>query len=136
MLTEAKIDTDRMHTIVFGIGININTSIHSMPESIQSIATSLKEITGKSFSLNRIAIDIIDAVIRAYQQCLDPSEKTALSKIWDAYDYLKGQTIECIQNQKHIKGTAVGINEAGALLLKTASNCLESVHSGDVQIKK
>ena len=136
MLTEAKIDTDRMHTIVFGIGININTSIHSMPASIQSIATSLKEITGKSFSLNRIAIDIIDAVIRAYQLCLDSSEKTTLTKIWDTYDYLKGHTIECIQNQKHIKGTALGINEAGALLLKTASNGLESVHSGDVQIKK
>lgn len=136
MLTEAKIDTDRMHTIVFGIGININAKVQAMPASIQTIATSLKEITGKTFSLNHIAIDIISSVIRAYEQCVKTSESDLLPEAWQDYDYLRGKIIECTQNQKQIKGTVLGIDSAGALLLKTETNGIESIHSGDVRIKK
>ena len=136
MLTEAKIDTDRMHTIVFGIGINVNSSAKTMPQSIQSIATSLKEITGGTISLNQIAIAVIAAVIRAYSICMNPEESTKLPIQWQDYDYLKNKRVELMQNHKTIKGTVLGINDDGALLLKTDADVIKTIHSGDVTLKK
>ena len=125
-----------MHTIVFGIGINVNSSAKTMPQSIQSIATSLKEITGGTISLNQVAIAVIAAVIRAYSICMNPEESTKLPIQWQDYDYLKNKRVELMQNHKTIKGTVLGINDDGALLLKTDADVIKTIHSGDVTLKK
>ena len=41
-----------------------------------------------------------------------------------------------MQNYKTIKGTVLGINDDGALLLKTDADVIKTIHSGDVTLKK
>ena len=47
MLTEAKMDADCMRSIIFGIGLNLNSNPNEYPEGIRQLATSLYAISGK-----------------------------------------------------------------------------------------
>ena len=50
ILTELQADMDQVHSIIIGIGVNVNQSIKSFDETVQSIATSLKMETGNDFN--------------------------------------------------------------------------------------
>ena len=136
ILTEARIDSDRMHTIILGLGLNINSSPRSFPEEIKSIATSLRAETNQSYDMNVLSIEIIQATVRAYNKCIEDSNKDALSKAWDAFDYLKNQPVTLTENGQKISGIALGINAYGALQVKKNNGTIHSIHSGDVTLKQ
>lgn len=136
ILTEARIDSDRMHTIILGLGLNINSSPRSFPEEIKSIATSLRAETNQSYDMNVLSIEIIQATVRAYNKCIEDSNIDALSKAWDAFDYLKNQPVTLTENGIKISGIALGINAYGALQVKKNNGTIHSIHSGDVTLKQ
>ena len=136
MLTEARIDADRIHTIAFGIGININSRVHSMPDAIKPLATSLKEETQTDHPLNEIAIRIIEATISAYERCLHEDPTDSLQDAWQTHDYLEGKSVALTENGRKLNGTAMGIDGHGALQLKTKDGMIHSIHSGDVTLRR
>ncbi len=136
ILTEAKIDSDRMHTIILGLGLNINSTQKSFPEEIRSIATSLRAETNQTYDMNVLSIEIIQATIRAYNKCIESNDDESLCDAWDSFDYLKDQTVALTENGKKISGLAIGINAYGALQLKTNNGTIRSIHSGDVTLKR
>lgn len=136
ILTEARIDSDRMHTIILGLGLNINSTSTSFPEEIKSIATSLRAETSQSYDMNSLSIEIIQATVRAYNKCIEASDQDSLSSAWDTFDYLKGQAITLTENGQKVSGVALGINSYGALQVKKNNGTIHSVHSGDVTLKQ
>lgn len=136
ILTEARIDSDRMHTIILGLGLNINSTAKTFPEEIKSIATSLRAETNRSYDMNTLSIEIIQATVRAYNKCIESSDKDSLTKAWDTFDYLKGQAISLTENGQIVSGIALGINSYGALQIKKNDGTLHTIHSGDVTLKQ
>lgn len=134
MLTEARIDADRIHTLVLGIGLNVNSRVGTMPDAIKSLATSLKEETQTDHPLNEITIRIIEATIAAYERCLQEDPSDLLREAWQAHDYLEGKSVVITENGRTLKGKAEGINEYGALQLKTKDGTIHSIHSGDAKL--
>ncbi|PDH27087.1 MAG: biotin--[acetyl-CoA-carboxylase] ligase [Puniceicoccaceae bacterium MED-G32] len=136
ILTEARIDSDRMHTIILGLGLNINSTTKSFPEEIRSIATSLRAETNQSYDMNALSIEIIQATVRAYKKCTVSNNNESLSKAWDAFDYLKDKPISLTENGQKVSGLALGINSYGALQIKKNDGKIHTIHSGDVTLKQ
>ena len=136
ILTEARIDSDRMHTIILGLGLNINSTTKSFPEEIRSIATSLRAETNQSYDMNALSIEIIQATVRAYNKCTVSNNNESLSKAWDAFDYLKDKPISLTENGQKVSGLALGINSYGALQIKKNDGKIHAIHSGDVTLKQ
>lgn len=136
MLTEAKIDADCMRSLIFGIGININSNPQSYPDPLNKTATSLQALSGKEHSLNTITAELIHAIEQAYQHSILGKSGECLTSAWAPLSSLCGQAVQATNRHSTVQGTACGIEESGALLIKDAEGVIHPVHAGDVQLSK
>jgi BirA family biotin operon repressor/biotin-[acetyl-CoA-carboxylase] ligase len=136
MLTEAKMDADTMRSIVFGIGININSNPTSYPDEIRKIATSLYAVEGEELSLSRVAASVLQAIVSAYNACIQNQTTESLPEAWAPLSSLSGKPVTALCGEKTIQGIASGIDDSGALLLKGADGSIQKVRAGDVTLKK
>lgn len=137
MLTEAKLDADSIRSIVFGLGLNVNSNPNDFPDEIRPLATSLHAIRGEALPLNEVAAAMIRAIEEAYAICvqgLDTPQK--LSEAWQPLDALAGRKVTALLKNSEITGIASGIDESGALLLQTPDGGKEVIRAGDVTLKK
>ena len=136
MLTEAKVDADNLRSIIFGIGLNVNSNPAKYPKEIQKTATSLYAVGGEELRLNHIVAKVITATQAAYNNCILGSGLENLVDAWAPLNSLSGQSITAIINNKEITGFACGINESGALQFLDEGGILHSINAGDVTLKK
>lgn len=136
MLTEAKMDADGIRSIIFGVGINVNTNPQGFPEEIRSLATSLQAIQGEALSLNTIAAYVLKAVQQAYNACIEGDTSEPLPEAWAPLNALAGQTVTAMRGDTVINGVAEGIDPSGALILRQHDGSMQTVRAGDVTLKK
>jgi BirA family biotin operon repressor/biotin-[acetyl-CoA-carboxylase] ligase len=136
MLTEAKIDADSIRSIIFGIGLNVNSNPSKYPPEIRKTATSLYAVHGEELSLNQIAASVIAAIQNAYNACILGNGSEDLVAAWSPLSSLSGKAVTAIMSGKEITGIACGIDETGALQLQSEDGILHSVRAGDVTLKK
>ena len=118
MLTEAKIDADGLKTIVFGIGINLNSNPNEYPKELRALATSLYAIGGKELPINEVTAAVLNAIENAYRQCIEHSDPKSLEQEWASLDALEGKPVTARMGETEITGIARGIDDSGALLLE------------------
>ncbi len=135
MLTEAKMDADSIRSIIFGIGLNLNSNPANYPIEIRGIATSLYAVHGKELPLNQVAAKVIAAIHTAYQCAMGASITENIADAWAPLSALAGKHVTAIMSGKEISGIASGIDASGALLLQTESG-MRSIRAGDVTLKK
>ena len=136
MLTEAKMDVDSLRSIVFGIGINLNSNPSKFPQELRKIATSLYAINGEAVPLNKVAARVLQAINDAYEACIHNRTTETLPEAWTPLSALDGKTVTAFQGDKEISGIASGIDESGALLLIQPDGSTIPVRAGDVTLKK
>jgi BirA family biotin operon repressor/biotin-[acetyl-CoA-carboxylase] ligase len=136
MLTEAKMDSDSMRSIVFGIGINLNSNPTAYPKELRSIATSLYAIHGEEVPLNRLAAAVLQAINQAYEACIQNKTTESLPAAWAPLSALCGKPVTALHGDVTISGIASGIDASGALLLKSTDGSIHAVRAGDVTLKK
>lgn len=136
MLTEAKMDSDSMRSIVFGIGINLNSNPTSYPKELRSIATSLYAIHGEEVPMNQVTAAVLHAVNSAYEACIHNKTTEILPEAWAPLSALCGKPVTALRGDLTISGIASGIDETGALLLSQPDGSTIPVRAGDVTLKK
>jgi len=136
MLTEARMDADRIRSIIFGIGLNVNGNPLQFPPELRPSATSLHAVHGQTLSLNEVAARVIHAVQKAYEGCIGGSPTESLAEAWPPLDALAGKTVQAQTGGREISGLACGIDEGGALLLRDATGATTALRAGDVSLKK
>lgn len=136
MLTEAKVDADSLRSVIFGIGLNVNSNPARYPKEIKKVATSLYAVGGEEQRLNQVAAKVITAIQTAYGNCILGSGSENLVDAWAPLNSLSGQSVTAIMNNKEITGIACGIDESGALQLLDEGGIIRSVRAGDVTLKK
>ena len=134
MLTEARIDSDRMQTLILGLGLNLNSPKTAFPEELRGKATSLRAEANTSFEMNALSIEIIRASLFAYKNCIDEQTTESLDVAWDALDYLKGKSISLREKGQVYSGIASGISANGALQVRLNCGSIKSIHSGDITL--
>ena len=136
MLTEAKMDADTLRSIIFGVGINVNSNPNSFPENLRSSATSLHAIHGETVPLNRLAAQVLQAIQRAYETCTSDNHSNLLPEAWTPLNALAGKYVTAYHNGRECSGIVSGIEKDGALLLKQPDDKILSIRAGEVTLKK
>jgi BirA family biotin operon repressor/biotin-[acetyl-CoA-carboxylase] ligase len=134
ILTEADMELDRINFVVVGIGINVNMTRTLFPPSIKDTATSLQEALGREIS--RIAL--IQAILRRLEQWykrLGQGRGEEIRRRWKELALVQGQKVEVTSLGEVVRGTALDIDEDGALLVQTHSNTIKRVVAGDVTLR-
>lgn len=127
ILTEMNAESDRILYIVVGIGINVNSGPRQLPEG----ATSLKEQTRKAWDRCALAIKILEKIEGHYRKLIAGDFKE-LASLWESYSLISGRRISATTLVGKCEGTALGIDEDGALWIREDNGLQTKVLSGDI----
>ena len=136
MLTEARIDSDQIRDLVFGLGLNINSPAAAWPSDLAPRAIALAELTGTPLDFNRLAAALIGRILLAYQKFVDGDYTHTFADLWHRYDILRGRSIVLLEGGRRHAGTVAGLDDEGALLLRDARGRTTRYRAGEVSIEK
>jgi len=136
MLAESTVETDRITSLIFGVGINVNLSEEQIPPELRKQATSLAVAAGHTFSLDPLIAAVIEELLTAMRECVHGIDEDVLADEWEKYACYLREPVHVIESNDSIhEGKMVGIDRAGCLLLRDSSGRLLSYHSGDVSLR-
>ncbi len=136
ILTEARVDADQIRDLVFGLGLNLNSPAAAWPADLGQRAVSLAELTGTSLDFNRLTTAVIGRVLLAYQRFVDGDYAETFATLWHRYDVLRGRTVTLLEGTRRHPGTVLGVDDEGALLLKTGRGRTHRFPAGEVTLEK
>jgi BirA family biotin operon repressor/biotin-[acetyl-CoA-carboxylase] ligase len=136
MLTEARLDADRIHDLVFGLGLNLRPPARGWPAELSARATALSDHTSAPLDPNKFAAALVGRVLDAYQRFLDGSYTRDFADLWHRFDTLKGRAVTLLQGEREIRGVALGIDDEGSLLLRLANGHTDRFRAGEVSFSK
>ena len=136
MLTEARIDSDQIRDLIFGLGLNVNGTTENWPAELGRRAVSLAEQANAPLDINRFTAALIGRVLLAYEQFAEGDHVATFADLWRRYDVLRGNEIALLQGDRRVSGTAMGIDGEGSLLIRSGNGRLQRFHAGDVSIEK
>lgn len=135
IFTELQADIDRVHSIILGIGVNVNQQLSDFPEEIQSIATSIQMITGQPVDRAKLVAQILHH-LEIYSDMYVKHGFTPLKILWESYSCTLGKRIKAIMVHQQIEGIALGITDDGVLQVKTDDGKIHGIYSADIEIQK
>lgn len=134
ILTEMQAESDRIHSVIIGIGMNINQQIEDFPVDLQEKASSLLIESGAQVSrakvIQRVLIRMEDLYTLYLQEGFMP-----IKILWESYAISLGQVIKASTVNDTIVGKALGITDAGVLLLEDNLGTVHSIYSADIEIQ-
>jgi BirA family biotin operon repressor/biotin-[acetyl-CoA-carboxylase] ligase len=131
ILTEAACDSERLHYVILGVGVNLNYRLAAMPDEIRARATSVAELNGKSVSRESFLRRLIHDLDRCYGE-LEEAGFSSLAPRWEAHFGLRGQRVRVENFDQNVTGWARGIDRDGALLVEDELGAVKRVIAGDV----
>lgn len=132
LLNEIQSETDRIHFVILGIGVNLNVDKRMFPREIRSIATSMKQETGQAISRKDFLSSLLNQLEAWYTLYLREGDEVILNA-WRALAQIKGKPVRVTSFGEMLSGIAVDIDSDGALLLKTKDGKTKRVVAGDVE---
>jgi BirA family biotin operon repressor/biotin-[acetyl-CoA-carboxylase] ligase len=132
MLTEARLDADRIHDLVFGLGLNLRPPAGGWPGELAVRATAIAEHTAVPLDPNKFAAALLTRVLDAYERFLDGTFLKTFADLWHRFDLLKNRQVTLLQGERELRGTAVGIDDEGSLLLRSADGHVDRYRAGEV----
>ena len=134
ILTELSVDPQgAVRYAIVGIGINRSQTREDFPAHIRDIAISLETVTGQAVEAAALAA----AMIRALKE-LDPSLLSGRKSLLAAYEkdcVTLGKEVVLLRGNEKRRGTAVGIDPDGALLVTFRDGTTQAVNSGEVSVR-
>jgi BirA family biotin operon repressor/biotin-[acetyl-CoA-carboxylase] ligase len=134
ILAEMRTRADRVAFIIAGIGVNLNMKKLHFPLGLRETATSLQMETAMDIDRLDFAIRLLDALERWYRIYLN-SGQDHIRQTWLKYADIIGKRIEVVFKSDTQRGTVVGLDENGALLLEGEAG-VQQVLAGDVYIER
>ncbi|MDP2972303.1 MAG: biotin--[acetyl-CoA-carboxylase] ligase [Deltaproteobacteria bacterium] len=134
LLNEIQSETDRIHFVILGIGVNLNLDEKMFPQEIRSVATSMKQEMGQSISRKAFLQSILLALEAWYSKFLKEGGAVIL-KAWRDRAHIKGKRVKVTSFGETISGIAVDVDSDGALILRMENGKRRRVVAGDVEYK-
>jgi BirA family biotin operon repressor/biotin-[acetyl-CoA-carboxylase] ligase len=119
--------------IVAGVGLNVAMP-KSAAQAIDQPWVDLRRIPGTGrLSRNRLAACLISELVTAFAQ-FEQSGFDAFREEWQGYDLVQGQPVIVKLPTTTVSGIARGVDEAGALLVETATG-IRRFLGGEVSLR-
>jgi BirA family biotin operon repressor/biotin-[acetyl-CoA-carboxylase] ligase len=131
ILTELSADTERVHFVVLGIGVNLNTEPGDFPDDLRELATSVSIMRGQPVPRALFTA----ALLTKLETWLDAWQEDGFGAVrerWKALSSILGKDVLVRSDSKELRGVAEDIDDAGALLLRVDGR-IERVLAGDVE---
>jgi BirA family biotin operon repressor/biotin-[acetyl-CoA-carboxylase] ligase len=128
LLIETEPMGKRLAFAVIGIGLNVRQEAGDFSPEVRGLATSLYLATGQSYRRADLLVALLQALERRLSRPFEEAREA-----WTASSLTLGQrvTLTTVRGRKH--GQALGLDESGALLLRSDSGEVEAVTAGDMQ---
>ena len=134
VLTELGFDNrGNVDFAVVGIGINCCQQEADFPEDIRRIAGSLASVTGQKIDRALVAVAMMDALFRMDAKLLTDKAHTLNRYRQDCITL--GQEISLVRGEEVRHGTALDIDEDGALIVRFSDGQISAVNSGEVSVR-
>ncbi len=134
LIESTQIHQDKLGVII-GVGLNVNSD----PGDIAWIKAqnkpwcSLFEITKEKLDRNSLIASLLIHIEQHISQFILNGFAPFL-EAWEKWDYLYGKTIEIWHADDCIRGTAMGIDAGGQLMIADQHHCIQHVSSGEATI--
>lgn len=132
ILTELSADTERVHFVIVGVGVNLNGRAEDFPEELRPLATSLA--AEREAPVPRALFTA--ALLTRLEHWLDVHAEEGFDAIREAWKKLSvtlGQEVLVRTDRNEFRGMAEDIDDSGALLVKRSDGVTERVLAGDVE---
>ena len=134
VLTELGFDSRGMVDFaVIGIGINCCQQEEDFPEEIRGIAGSLTSVSGSQIDRAKVAAAMMDALYRMNAELL--TGKAEMLSRYRRDCVTLGQEISLVRGDEIRHGTALDIDDEGALIVRFTDGHTQTVNSGEVSIR-
>ncbi|MEK5381141.1 biotin--[acetyl-CoA-carboxylase] ligase [Niallia sp. FSL W8-0635] len=131
ILTEMQADSDRIHSLIIGIGINVNQQLEDFPEELKASATSIYLETNKSWDRAKIIQEIMKQIEKLYLLYLEKGFYP-IKLLWESYSISLGNKVTANTLNGSVFGLAKGITDDGVLLLEDEEGVVHSIYSADI----
>lgn len=118
---------------IIGIGINCLQASADFPPEIRDIAGSLSMVTERPISISHVASAMMDALHQMDKMLL--SGKPGIMDSYRRDCITLGQYISLVRGSEIRHGTAIELDEDGALLVRFSDGHTEVINSGEVSIR-
>lgn len=133
ILTEMSTELECINYVVTGIGINAN--MEEFPEEIREVATSILMQTGKTVKRSELIGAVMEAYEKYYALFMESGNMAGLLEAYNSHLANVNRSVRVLAPGNEYVGTALGINEAGELLVKTEDGAVHQVISGEVSVR-
>lgn len=131
ILTELQAESDRVKYMIIGIGINVNQEKEDFPKELETIATSLKIVSGTEVSRVKLVQEILKRHEKLYHLYINEGF-LPVKLLWEGYSSTIGKTIVARTISGSIHGIAIGLTDEGVLLLEDEEGTLHKIYSADI----
>ena len=135
LLNEIHSETDRIHFVILGVGVNLNMDKKLFTKEIRSTATSLKMETGKTVSRKEFVRCLLEALEKWYTLFLREGGKPVLDA-WRERARIRGKAVKVTSFGETLFGRAVDVDSEGRLILETEKGERKRIVAGDVEYSR
>lgn len=135
ILTELRLSNHGIvdYTII-GIGINCCQEMEDFPPEIRDIAGSLHLATGNKIDRSAVAASMMEALYKMDRMLLNQKQEILQQYRRDCITV--GQEISLLRVGEEVRhGTAIDVNDEGALVVAFSDGHVETVNSGEVSVR-
>lgn len=131
ILTELSADTERVHFVVVGIGVNLNCVPADFPDDVRTLATSVLERRGQPVPRALFTAALLTKLETWLDRWTDEGFEPVRAA-WKALAPLLGTEVLVKADAKELRGVAEDLDPSGALLVRVDGR-LERILAGDVE---
>ena len=133
ILTELQAEADRIHSIIIGIGINVNQKEEDFPSELQEKASSLFIEKGKVISRAGLIKSFFKHFEKLYLLYLEQGF-FPIKLLWEGYAVSIGKILKARTLTNVIEGKALGITDEGVLKLEDETGFVHHIYSADIEV--
>lgn len=131
ILTEMAGEERAVDYVLVGTGINVNFAAESFPPELQAIATTLQSEAGGPVS-RRVLVQDYLATLERLSDAIAAGHGSHVLDEWRAFPNTLGRRVAATTWDGVIEGTAVALDETGALLVARPGGGIERLVAADI----
>ncbi|HPV97884.1 MAG TPA: biotin--[acetyl-CoA-carboxylase] ligase [Spirochaetota bacterium] len=133
ILSEMRVNDDRIDFGIVGIGINVNNAGGSFPPEISATATSILIETGAPANRSAVVRSVLESFERHYRTMISSGAGPILKR-WESLSGFMGRRIRSVDPGAVITGVASGMDLNGHLKITDEEGREHILVSGDIEV--
>jgi BirA family biotin operon repressor/biotin-[acetyl-CoA-carboxylase] ligase len=135
LLNEIHSEIDRIHFVILGIGVNLNTDERMFSEEIRAAATSLRIEMGQTIS-RKVFLQVLLQELERWYLVFIKEGSPAILEAWRSRAHIEGRRVNVTSFGERLAGVAIDVDSDGALILETEDGKQRRVVAGDVEYRR